>query len=73
MILKIFTVYDQKAKAFLPPFFMAQRPAAERAFSDCVNDDTHQFGKHPEDYTLMEIGEFNDESGIISPGSASST
>jgi len=34
---------------------------AIRIFSDCCNDVTHQFGKHPEDYTLFNIGSWTDE------------
>ncbi len=62
---KIFTVYDEKAKAFLPPFFLPQIGMGTRVFSDCVNDPTHQFNKHPADYNLYHIGEFDDNSGKI--------
>ena len=34
---------------------------AMRAFEDTVNDVTTQFGKHPEDFTLFEIGTFDDQ------------
>lgn len=67
MYLKIFTVYDQKAKAYLPPFFLPEKGMAERTFSDCCNDEHHQFGKHPEDYTLIYAGEFSDETGELLP------
>ncbi len=60
MIQRIFTVYDQKAKAFLPPFFLPETGMATRVFTDCVNDASHQFFKHPEDYNLYEIGTFDD-------------
>nr|UXQ88035.1 MAG: nonstructural protein [Microvirus sp.] len=66
-ILKIFTVYDHKAKAHLPPFFLPQDGMAERTFSDCCNNPEHQFGAHPEDYTLMSIGEFDESTAIITP------
>lgn len=67
MILKIFTVYDSKAEAFLPPFFQATKAMAQRVFETVANDPKHQFGAHPADYTLFEIGEFNDESAEIVP------
>jgi len=57
----IFTVYDSKAKAYLTPFFMHEDGMAERVFSDCINDTAHQFGKHPEDYTLFKIGSWSDD------------
>lgn len=63
MKLKIFTVYDDKAKAYLPPFFLPEHGMARRVFGDCCNDAQHQFGKHPADYTLFYAGEFDQNSG----------
>ncbi len=57
----IFTIYDSKAKAYLTPFFLHQDGMALRVFADCINDATHQFGKHPEDYTLFNIGSWSDD------------
>ncbi|AXH74178.1 MAG: nonstructural protein [Microviridae sp.] len=57
----LFTVYDEAAHAFLPPFFVPHIDIAKRAFKDCINSDTHQFGKHPDQYTLFHLGEFNDQ------------
>lgn len=65
MILKIFSIQDIKAKAFLPPFFLPEQGQATRTFGDCVNDPKHQFGRHPHDYTLFGIGTFDDETGTI--------
>lgn len=65
MILKIFSVYDVKAEAYLPPFYVASKGAAVRSFSDAASDPTHNFCKHAEDFTLFELGEFNDETGRI--------
>lgn len=65
MVTKIFSIFDQKAKCHLPPFFLHESGQAVRAFSDCVNDPNHNFGKHPEDYTLVAIGEFDDIDGHI--------
>lgn len=66
MLHKIFTVYDQKAEAYLPPFFLPQTGMAVRTFSDCVNNPEHQFGAHPSDYTLSEIGTWDESDGSIS-------
>lgn len=67
MISQIFCIYDQKAKAHLPPFVLPTEPMAVRTFADCVNSDSHQFGQHPEDYTLMLIGQYDDDTGILIP------
>ncbi len=62
---KIFTVFDVKAQAYLPPWCMPERGMAVRVFSDCVNSDEHQFGKHPGDYTLFELGIWDDSVAIL--------
>ncbi len=64
MILKIFTIYDVKAGAYLPPFYLPQEGMATRTFQDCVNDENHAFSKNPGDYTLMSLGQFDDVKGI---------
>lgn len=56
----LFTIYDEKAEVFIPPFFVPTKGLATRAFTDCVNSKEHQFGKHPHDYTLFLLGEFED-------------
>ncbi len=61
----IFTIYDSKAEAFLPPFFMHQKGMAIRAFTDSVNNEQSQISLHPADYNLFHIGEFDDNSAEI--------
>jgi len=65
MIQKIFSVYDNKAEAFLPPFFCATRGQAIRMLTDAVSDPAHQFAKHPEDFALFELGTYNDANGAL--------
>jgi len=67
MIHKIFAIYDEKAKAYLPPFFLPESGMAIRSFKDCINSNDHQFGKNPEDYTLFTLGHYNDASASIDP------
>lgn len=63
----IFTIFDSAAEAYLPPFILHAEGIAIRTFTDCVNDPSHQFSKHPADYTLLKIGEFDDSKGLIVP------
>lgn len=60
MLLKVFSVYDVKVGAYLPPLFFRSKLEAIRAFSSAVADSQHQFCQHPEDYTLFELGEWDD-------------
>lgn len=64
MKIKMFTVYDGKAFAYLPPFYLLREEMAQRAFGECVNSKDHQFGRHPHDYTLFKIGVFDDETAV---------
>jgi len=63
MLRKVFSVFDDKSEAYLQPFFMETEGQARRAISDCVNDPGHQFSKHPADYTLFYICDFDDSVG----------
>ena len=66
MIMQIFSVYDSKAEAFMQPFFMTSKGQAVRAFTDLVRDDSSSLNKHPEDYALFHIGQFDDSDASIS-------
>jgi len=63
--LRCFSIHDAKAQAFLTPFFFATDGQAIRVFSDTVRDPNHAFGKHPEDYSLFRIGEFDLSTGRV--------
>lgn len=61
MLSKIYCVYDCKVEAYLQPFFMASRGAAIRSFGEVVNDPKTQFNRYPADFTLFELGEYDDQ------------
>nr|UXQ88105.1 MAG: nonstructural protein [Microvirus sp.] len=66
MLVNIFTIFDEKARAYLPPFYQPEIAQAHRSFGDAVNDPETAFYKHPSDYTLFHIGSFDNETGKIS-------
>lgn len=65
MSLRMFSLYDDKAKAFMPPFFMQEIGLAVRAFGDLVSDPKHPVGAHPGDYSLFHLGIFDEQSGVV--------
>ena len=65
MRLKIFAVYDAAVGAYLQPFFMQSKGQAIRAWQDTINDPKTQFHAHPSDFTLFELGAYDDEGGIF--------
>lgn len=65
MVHRMFSVFDVKAGAYLPPFVLPTEGMATRVFTDCVNSPKHQFGANPGDYTLFELGSFDDANAFI--------
>lgn len=65
MKLQIFSIYDEKAAVFSPPHCMAHRGQILRAFSDLVQDPQTSINKHPGDYKLYALGEYDDCSGKL--------
>lgn len=63
--LKMFSVFDSKAEAFLPPMFFQTRGVAIRAFSQACSDDNHDFCKYPDDYSLFELGSFDPQTAVF--------
>ncbi|AJK28311.1 putative nonstructural protein [Eel River basin pequenovirus] len=63
MKIKIFSVYDKQAGAFLNPFFLNTEGEAVRAISDLVADPEHLFSRHPSDYVLYHHGHIDNEAG----------
>lgn len=63
MISKVYTCYDSKSELYLNPFLTRSKGEAIRSFQDIANDLTSQIGKHPADFTLFEIGEYDDTEG----------
>lgn len=61
----IFSIYDAKAQAWLQPFFMPNAGTAIRAFVHAAQEPTHQFHVFAEDYTLFQIGEWDEQRGLI--------
>lgn len=65
MTFKIYAVFDTAVGAYMQPFFLRSKGEAIRGWLDAVNDDKTQFNKHPKDFTLFEIGEYDEETGNV--------
>lgn len=63
MKLKVFTCYDCKVESYGNPFFMKTKGEAIRGFAEVSNDEKSQIAKYPEDFTLFELGEYDDSNG----------
>lgn len=65
MAKKIFAVYDAAVSAYKNPFFMDTSGQAIRGWIDVVNDEKTEFNKHPDDFTLFELGEYDELNGVF--------
>lgn len=63
--MKFYSVYDSKVGAFSKPFVMRTNGEAVRGFTVVANDKNTDIGAHPGDFTLFEIGMFNEETAFI--------
>ena len=63
----IFSIYDTKLQAYLAPFTAANNQVAIREFSQYANREGSPFQKHPADYQLIRVGDWDDDSGLPTP------
>ncbi|QCQ84863.1 nonstructural protein [Blackfly microvirus SF02] len=63
MKMQVFSIFDKAVSAYLPPFYTRSKGEAVRSFSEAANDPSSQFNKHMLDYSLMFMGEWDDNSG----------
>lgn len=62
----VVSVRDSAAEVFNRPFYVPHRNVAVRDFTDEVNreDPSNQLNKHPSDFDLYVLGEFDDNTGL---------
>lgn len=65
MEIKIYSIYDNKAEAFMEPFFAVTAGLAIRRFADTANNPETTLFRHPNDFVLYEVGVFNDKAGTV--------
>lgn len=59
------SVFDAKVQVWSQPFVMQNKGALTRAWEESCNDPQTQFFKHPTDFSMFIIGEWDDENGQI--------
>lgn len=61
----LFSILDGKSGVYNDTFTAISRGVALRLFTDLVNDPKTTIARHPEDYTICEVGTFEDTTGIL--------
>lgn len=67
MMIQSYSIFDNKALQYHPPFFSSTDGAAVRMLSDLVNDPNSSVGRHPGDYVLYCVGTWDDQHGAFAP------
>lgn len=67
MKLKIYSLRDQKTDAYMNPIAMQTTGQLLRMLSDEINKDDSLIGQHPEDFELFEVGEYDTQTGQLTP------
>lgn len=62
---KIYAIKDQAIEAFSQPFFVQAQGQAVRMFMDESKNEKSQINRHPADFELWYIGEFDEQTGAI--------
>jgi len=66
MKLQIFALYDKKGQAYMEVWHFPHVGQVIRHVEDCLNTQ-HPLAKHPADYDIYKLGEFDNVSGEITP------
>lgn len=62
----LFSIYDDVTKMYEPPFVDINKGSAMRRIQDLMQSNPQSpYTKFPDNFTLMEIGEFTEETGLI--------
>lgn len=67
MRLRAFCVFDVKSDTYSAPFWKQTVGQALRDFADLAQDRSTTVGRHPEDFKLVQVGEFEDTTGEVIP------
>ena len=66
MIVQLYAVRDKKTETFMTPVFQQTKGAAIRSFTDAMQSkEQNNLNQHPEDYSLYEVGKWDDQKGVI--------
>lgn len=67
MLLNAYSLYDSKALSYSPPFYCSAHGQAVRMVIDLASDHGNNVGRHPSDFTLFCVGQFDDSNGRLLP------
>lgn len=64
--MRLFQIFDKRAQQVIGNIIAYRHPAAAvRVFTDALQNKDSIISQHPEDFDLIELGEQDDETGVI--------
>lgn len=65
MKILVFSIHDSAAECFKPPWCAPSKGIALRTFSDLANTEGNDISRYPRDFTLFELGTFDDQKATM--------
>jgi len=64
-IMRVYSIFDEKAEEFSPPFFQPNDRLAQRMVRESARGNGSMLAAYPEDFKVYRLGEFNTATGEI--------
>lgn len=65
--MKVFSIHDTKAEAFMQPFYAQNVAMAGRMIDQASSDPNSALGKYPTEFQLYIVAEWDEKRGEITP------
>ena len=62
---KLFSIYDKKTNCYERPFIARHSAEVAREWPKVISNPETKYGKNPTDFSVFEIGSYDDETGIM--------
>lgn len=63
----IYVIFDHKGQYYNVPFYLHNDAMAVRVLTDLVNEEGSEINKHPEDFSVFHIGEYENNHAELVP------
>jgi len=67
MVFGLYSVYDEKAQVYLPPFVAKTVGEADRIFDSVIKAGQSTISQYPADHSLYNVGTFDDCGAVLEP------
>lgn len=64
MLYEMYAIYDSQSQSYNNPFYFLNDNIARRSAADFLADD-NEISRHPADYTMFKLGQYDPQSGAI--------